>query len=278
MKRKKTKSRKQPLAVAPGKGREKKARIHWPLIAVFVLAMGSALAAYQAVSFLGQGALFGLRAIEVDGLRLLDGDDVLAASGLVVGTNIFAVDLDDVERRLEEVCWIESALVVRKPPDRLAVEIVERRRMAWVELGETYGIARDGVLLPKDQAAGESFADLNLPIISGLAAVEDTLALGMVVPDSTLAALLSWWQAATVADAEFCLNISRVEPLPGDCVRLLIVGDGLEVRLPLDSVERNLRTLRRLMPRVYREYPDPAYIDLRYAGQVVVGKKEATAG
>ncbi len=275
MKRKKAKSSKQPLTVAPGGAETKRVLVHWPMIVALVLAMGSALAAYQVVNFLGQGDLFGLRALEVGGLRLLDGDDVLAASGLEVGTNIFAVDLEEVEQRLENVCWIERAMVMRKPPDRLAVEIVERQRLAWVELGATYGIARDGVLLPKDQAPGESFADLNLPVISGLAAVGDTLQFGATVSDSTLVGLLGWWDEATAADAEFCLNVSRLEPLPGACLRLQMVGDGLEIRLPLDSVERNLRTLRRLMPRVYRDYPDPAYIDLRYTGQVVVGSKEA---
>ena len=275
MKRKKAKSSKQPLTVAPGGAETKRVLVHWPMIVALVLAMGSALAAYQVVNFLGQGDLFGLRALEVGGLRLLDGDDVLAASGLEVGTNIFAVDLEEVEQRLENVCWIERAMVMRKPPDRLAVEIVERQRLAWVELGATYGIARDGVLLPKDQAPGESFADLNLPVISGLAAVSDTLQFGATVSDSTLVGLLGWWDEATAADAEFCLNVSRLEPLPGACLRLQMVGDGLEIRLPLDSVERNLRTLRRLMPRVYRDYPDPAYIDLRYTGQVVVGRKEA---
>ena len=275
MKRKKAKSSKQPLTVAPGGAETKRVLVHWPMIVALVLAMGSALAAYQVVNFLGQGDLFGLRALEVGGLRLLDGDDVLAASGLEVGTNIFAVDLEEVEQRLENVCWIERAMVMRKPPDRLAVEIVERQRSAWVELGATYGIARDGVLLPKDRAPGESFADLNLPVISGLAAVGDTLQFGATVSDSTLVGLLGWWDEATAADAEFCLNVSRLEPLPGACVRLQMVGDGLEIRLPLDSVERNLRTLRRLMPRVYRDYPDPAYIDLRYTGQVVVGRKEA---
>ena len=66
--------------------------------------------------------------------------------------------------------------------------------------------------------------------------------------------------------------------MPGECVRLQMVGDGLEVRLPLDRVGRRLRTLRSIMPRVYRDYPDPAYIDLRYSGQVVVGRKEGESG
>ena len=278
MKQKKTRARKQPLAVSPSVNRDKKIRIRWSLIAVLILATGSGLVAYQAVNYLGEVPTFGLKALEVEGLELLEGEDVLFASGLEIGTNIFVIDLGQVKRRLEGVCWIKRALVVRKPPDRLAVEIVERRRTAWVELGETYGIASDGVLLPKDQAPGESFSDLNLPLISGLAAIDDSLYSGAVVPDSVLMTMLRWWEKATMADAEFCLNVSRIQPMPGECVRLQMVGDGLEVRLPLDRVGRRLRTLRSIMPRVYRDYPDPAYIDLRYSGQVVVGRKEGESG
>ena len=277
MKRKKTKVRKQPLAIAPGAKNGNKTRIPWVLVAILVLVTGSGLAAYQVVNYLGQSSLFGLKALEVEGLRLLDGDDVLAASGLAVGTLIFAVDLAEVERRLEEVCWIERALVVRKPPDRLAVEIVERRRVAWVELGTTYGIARDGVLLPVNRAAGESTDVLKLPVITGLSTAGDSLWLGMVVPDPSLMAMLHWWGEATSVDGEFCLNVVRIEPLPGDGI-LLQMADDLEVRLPLDRVDHRLRTLRRLMPRVYRDYPAPAYIDLRYSGQVIVGNGEVEPG
>jgi cell division septal protein FtsQ len=277
VKRKKTKARKKPLAVAPGAKSGNKPRIPWGLVAVLILATGSGLAAYQVVSYLGQSTLFGLKALEVEGLRLLDGDDVLAASGLVVGTNIFAVDLEEVERRLEQVCWIERALVVRKPPDRLAVEIVERRRAAWVELGTTYGIAHDGVLLPVNRAAGESADVLNLPVIAGLSTAGDSLWLGMAVPDSSLMAMLRWWGEATRVDGEFCLNVVRIEPLPGAGI-MLQMADDLEVRLPLDRVDHRLRTLRRLMPRVYRDYAAPSYIDLRYSGQVIVGNGEVEPG
>ena len=273
MKRTWAKGRKRPMTVASGAKSVARIRIPWTLVAVLVLATVSALAAYQLVDYLGRAPLFALNALEVEGLQILDGDDVLAASGLAVGTNIFTVDLQEVEQRLEEVCWIERVLVVRKPPDRLGVEIVERRRAAWVELGAIYGISRDGVLLPQDRAAGEPEQVLNLPVISGLETEGDSLWLGMEVRDPALTALLRWWEEATVADAEFCLNVVGIEPLKGDGAKLQM-ADGLEVRLPLDRVERRLQTLRRLLPHVYREYAAPAYVDLRFAGQAVVGSKE----
>lgn len=221
---------------------------------------------------------FTLTTLEVKGLRRLSGCDIRAASGLKVGHSIFEVDLRQVEDRIESLPWVKEAFVVRKPPDRLLVSIVERRRLAWIELGEIYGIDAEGVLLPAAGKSAESFKDLDLPVISGLSVSPDSLRIGSVVADSALVPILNWWRQASAYDAELCMNISEIQPfkmLPNSRnIRLLLVGDGLEVRLPADRVQERLGVLKNLMKRVYRECPEPAYIDLRYAGQVVVGSKE----
>jgi cell division septal protein FtsQ len=272
---KKTKACKKSLTVAD-RGQKK---VRWPRIALLILATGSTLAAYQVATYFGQASFFGLKAIEVDGLQRLDGAAVRAASGLTAGTNIFAIDLDEIAQRLEAMYWIKQALVVRKPPDRIAVDIVEHRQVAWVDLGQTYGVTPDGVLLPVGSTGDRPVAPpRNLPVISGLSVGGDSLRPGVAVPDSALLAILRWWGEATAADAEFCLNVAGIQPISGEGIRLQMAGDGLEVRLPANEADRRLRTIRELMPRVHQNHPDPAYIDLRYAGQMVVGKKKAKSG
>ncbi len=275
MNRRKTKARQKPLTV----GERGRSKARGPWIALLILATGSTLAAYQAATYFGQASRFGLKAIEVDGLRRLSGEDVRVASGLAVGSNIFAIDLDEVAQRLEAMYWIKQALVVRKPPDRIAVDIVEHRQVAWIDLGQTYGITPDGVLLPAGSTGDRLVAQpRNLPVISGLSVRSDSLQPGVAVADSALLAILRWWEEATVADAEFCLNVAGIQPMSGAGIRLQMAGDGLEVRLPANEAARRLRTIRELMPRVHQNHPDPAYIDLRYAGQMVVGRKKAKSG
>ncbi len=275
MKRRKTKARKKPLTM----GERGRSKARGPWIVRLILAAGSILVAHQAASYFGQASYFGLKAIEVDGLRRLDGSDVRAASRLAAGINIFSIDLDEVARRLEAMYWIKQALVVRKPPDRIAVDIVEHRQVAWIDLGQLYGITPEGVLLPAGGADEKSVArPRNLPVISGLSVRGDSLQPGVAVPDSALLAILRWWEEAMVADAEFCLNVVGIQPMVGASVRLQMAGDGLEVRLPTNEAAHRLRTIRGLMPRVHQNYPDPAYIDLRYAGQLVVGPKKEKSG
>ena len=272
---KKTKVRKKSPTVE-SRGRNKS---RWRWIALAILVTGSTLATYQVATYFGQISLFDLKAIEVDGLRRLNGEDVRAASGLAAGTNIFAIDLDEVAQRLEATYWIKQAFVVRKPPDRVAIDIVEHRQVAWVDLGQTYGVAPDGVLLPVGSTGDRPVAPpRNLPVISGLSVAADSLRPGVAVPDSALMAILRWWEEAKVADAEFCLNVAGIQPMSGAGIRLQMAGDGLEVRLPANEADRRLRIIRELMPRVHQSHPDLAYIDLRYTGQMVVGKKKAKSG
>ncbi len=215
-----------------------------------------------------------LEALEVSGHQVVAGREVLAASGLRSGDNLFAIDLDEVRRNIEKLPWVRSAYLRRRPPNRLVVRIVERRRAAWVDLGRIYGVDAEGVVLPGAPAAGEALAGLDLPVVSGLDCALDSLAAGATVPDSMLVAVLEWWAWLNAADPDFSHSVSEIQPMGPGAVRLLLVGDGLEVRLPRECVEARIRTLKELMKRVYRECPEPAYIDLRFAGQAVVGSKE----
>ena len=220
---------------------------------------------------------FSLVALEVKGLRLLNGDDILAASGLAVGDNIFHVDLNAVALRLDSLVWVRRARIERKPPDRLAVSILERRRFAWVELdGEIFGVDAEGVLLPGDRLAREEREDLDLPVLRGSVSAAgsppaEKAKPGQVLADTSLAPVFAWWAEAAALEPEFCRNVSEIRPMGTDAVRLFMVGDGLEVRMPMDQVRARLGVLEELMGRIYRECPDPVYVDLRFDGQVVVG-------
>ncbi len=216
---------------------------------------------------------FRLQALEVKGLHLLQGRDILAASGLREGQNLFTVDLGQVVADVQALPWVRRVTLERRPPDRLRVKVEERRRLAWIRLDKLYGIDEDGVLLPAEKEEGETRADLDLPLFTGFEGIAEGKVPGERVATPALQQALDWWRQARAQDAEFCLNISEVQPLSGANVRLLLVGDGLEVRVPLDRAGERLGVLKNLMGRIYKEFPEPAYLDLRFAGQAVVGGK-----
>ena len=276
-----------PMANRAGGGQKRRRRglRHLGYFLAFSVALVCLLAVIQISRLFADASNFRLTALEVEGLRLLQGGDILKASGLEVGVDVFAVDLHQISERVENLAWVKRALVVRKPPNRLVVSVEERKRVAWMEAGDYYGVDQEGVLLPSRQG-GEGHSDLNLPVIRGIDPVKDSLVVGVVVPAPELQRVLSWWLQANEADSEFCLNVSEIEAIgpnsrqTGENVdldwragglRLRLVGDGLEVRLPWHRVEEQLQILKGVLARLYRDLQDPAYVDLRYAGQVVVG-------
>ena len=231
---------------------------------------------------------FALVALEVRGIRMLDGTDVLDASGLTVGDNIFAVDVDSVAARLESLVWVRTARVERKPPDRLIIWVDERVRDAWLDTGEgMFGVDEDGVLLPQQALPSETPRDLDLPVIRDLAVgepevtseVSEKHTAGDIVADATLAAILTWWRQAREHDASFSGQISELRPLGTDGLRVILGGDGLEVRLPLqgNKLGQHLQTLNKVLPTVYGDVANPGYVDLRFTDQLVVGSAQAAA-
>ena len=212
--------------------------------------------------------------LEVRGLRLLHGEQILSACGIEAGTELFDLDLDRLAERLERLVWVREARVVRKPPDRLIVQLEERRRIAWLDWrGVQYGLDREGVLLPPERMPTESIEDLDLPVlrVTSLAARGDTVRIGRAVTDGTVLRLLAWLRRACEEAPDLTPEISQVTDLGGSAVGLRMVADGLEVRVPPDRVGERMTVLREVLKRVYREFPDPSYLDLRFSGQAVVG-------
>ena len=269
----------QPMAVSPDKRSSKgsfrrllsRALYLAPMAAVGGLLWGG----MKLPALFAASPEFRLQALEVKGLRLLHGRDILAASGLHEGQNLFLVNLNEVAGQVQTLPWVRRAELERRPPDRLRVKVVERRRLAWIRLEQLYGIDEEGVLLPAEKEEGETRADLDLPVFDKFVGIQAGKKPGDQVATPALLQALDWWRQAREQDAEFSLNISEVQPLPGGNVCLLMVGDGLEVRLPVDRVGERLWVVKNLMQRIYREFPEPAYLDLRFAGQAVVGAKAA---
>jgi cell division protein FtsQ len=218
-------------------------------------------------------ARYRLEAIEMRGLHVLKGADVLEAGQVAAEANIFALDLQGMASRIEALPWVKDVHIVRKPPDRLMVDIIERRRLAWIKMDKIYGIDQDGVLLPGQALPTEVRTELDLPVINGFDQIADSLRLGEPIKDEALRRVIHWWRQAVAYDADFCMNVSEIRPFDAESLRLYLVGDGLEVRMPLDRVEERVSVLRRYMQRVYQECPEPAYIDLRFSRQVVVGSR-----
>ena len=102
--------------------------------------------------------------IEVNGNHIVSREAVLQQFVRDRGRSVLRIPLDSRRSALEEISWIESAMVQRILPNRIRVDLTERTPIAFLRNGtELALIDAHGVIL--DRPRGE---DLQFPIVTGL--------------------------------------------------------------------------------------------------------------
>jgi len=138
------------------------------VVAFIILGIGLGVGGVGFIVYKGlsRSDFFQLTAIRIEGCRRVSKNQVLEWSGIDIRTNLLAMDVDKVRRRLEEQAWVEKATVERQWPNRLQITVRERKPVALVNL-------RDG--LHYVDKNGSVFAvvqppeDMDFPVISGVA-------------------------------------------------------------------------------------------------------------
>jgi len=128
------------------------------------LGAGIGLAAYQVASYLKTSPALAVRTIEVRGAERTRVGELLEASGLKEGINIFSVGTGEAQERLAGLPWVKKAKVTRVVPDRIVVEVVEHQPAAVINLEGLYYVNRSGDVFKRVQP-GESE---DLPVLTGV--------------------------------------------------------------------------------------------------------------
>ncbi len=102
--------------------------------------------------------------IEVNGNHIVSREAVLQQFVRDRGRSVLRVPLDSRRSALEEISWVESAMVQRILPNRIRVDLTERTPIAFLRNGTELALLdAHGVIL--DRPHGE---DLQFPIVTGL--------------------------------------------------------------------------------------------------------------
>ncbi len=102
--------------------------------------------------------------VDVMGEGRLRESDIRKALGVRPGDFLFDLDLEAAQNRVENINWVERAIVRRLWPDRIVVQIIERKPYAlWQKDGNVYLVDNNGLEITLADAA--NYPDL--PLIVG---------------------------------------------------------------------------------------------------------------
>ena len=211
-------------------------------------------------------ALFQVNGFDVEGNFSLTDEKVIALSGIEPGDNIFYAGLGSARRSLRENPFVEDVTIRRKLPDRIVVQLTERRSVGYIVTPDGYvQVGEDGRLL----AIQQSLSNYSLPVISGVE-LSELPAIGGFIQNENLKQALEVLQHC---DQSLLNNIAEFN-VGQDYYILAYTNQKVEVRLGgLDNIEQRLQYLNQILTTVVGTQiavDQILYIDMRYEGQPVI--------
>ncbi|MGO9836505.1 MAG: cell division protein FtsQ/DivIB [Polyangiaceae bacterium] len=130
-----------------------------------VLVVGAAVGlAWTARRHVMTSPRFAVTEIEVVGNGRRTTADIVAESGLAVGANVFATDLDAARSKVLSDPWISEATLARRLPGTILMQVTERKPASLVAVGDLFLAGADGEPFKKLEATDP----VDLPLVTGL--------------------------------------------------------------------------------------------------------------
>ncbi len=176
-------------------------------------------------------------------------EQIVMASGIIEGRNIFTIDLTAAHDALEKLPQVERTEIQRTLPNHVDINVIERRPIAWVtsradedptSSERSFLIDARGVVMRSKTVLPEY---LHLPVISGVEV--DNLAAGQRMQTFEMQAALDLVRLNADSTGYQARNIDVSK---GYC---LVVTDTThaQVTFGLDGIDRKLDTLNRFLER-----------------------------
>lgn len=182
------------------------------------------------------------------------------------GENLVLLPLGSVEAAIRRNPWVDTVEISKELPDRLRIEVTERRPVALLERGGglVYADQEGKPIAPLSPISGEleaarkaklvvvSFVHRELSASDGVEeALEVAGELGRVQPD---------WAAA----------LSRIEVLGEQDFRLHTEALRFPLLVTRGQVGPKVEKLKELLPELDRRYPAIQAVDLRFSRRIVI--------
>lgn len=199
--------------------------------------------------------------LEVVGTQHADAESVRSLASSALHRNMLALDLDRVVEDVTQHPWIASAVVQRRLPDTLVIEVKERTPCALAILqGKVLVLDTRGMVIDR---YGPRFSSWSLPVFRGL----DDLEPDMGYRQSHRAA--TQLERLRTEHGDFFARLTEVDLASPDYTLLSFEGGREHVRVLPDDWTRNLDEYRALRENMFQQHGRIHHVDLRWQGRLV---------
>jgi cell division protein FtsQ len=198
---------------------------------------------------------FRIASIEVKGNKFLSEGEVREMLGPAIGGNLISADLDGLRANLAASPWVGGAIVRRKLPDTLTVDVTERFPIALAETDQLYVMDSSGELI---DLLGPRTAGFDLPIIRGLGGVSVEVRRDRARRASALLEDLG----------DLSTEVSEISVDRSGDLMVVLRGDGSVLKLAEPPYRKRVLSFLALRQKLRERCPDAEYFDLRFKDRI----------
>ena len=236
-----------------------------PLVRYGLAAIVVAFAVYRGSSVAAHARMLQIDRIVVRGNERLSKGEVLALLNGLRGESLVWTDLDRWRNQLLASPWVREAALRRSLPSTVEVVVWERQATMLARVdGEIYLVDDRGAII--DQL-GPQYADLDLPLVDGLAAAPGGRDPAV---DEARAELATRVIMALKAKPDIARRISQIDVSDLHNVAVILSGDSAVIELGDDQFLQRLQSYLELASAVRDRVPDIDHVDLRFDKRIYV--------
>lgn len=235
-------------------------------VSLMLVAMPAALLTWVLAS-----PRFGLREVVVEaGTPRIPVAALRAAAATFEGANLVLLPLDGVEAAVRRNPWVDTVEVEKVLPDRLRIEVTERRPVALLvqDIGRAH--ASDIGLVYADEN-GRPIAAVDDPVRARQAGlVVITFAHPQLSPSDGVGGALEVAGELGRVQPGWAAALSKIEVLGEQDFRLHTGALRFPLLVTRGQVGPKVQRLTELLPELDRRYPAIQAVDLRFSRRIVV--------
>jgi cell division septal protein FtsQ len=192
---------------------------------------------YRVYVHLLEDPWFRVNEVEVEGNRKIPRETILSLVQIEGMPNLFTLRLKEVTQRLEGHPWIEQVKVRKVFPNKIRVQIEERKPIAILQLGELFYIDAKGVIFSPVEG-GDTF---DYPFLTGLTL--QSLEKDPVEAKRLITKALEFLRVINKEQAFSAEEISEIHMEKASGLQCFTKAEGIEVRMGWEHFGEKLRRL-----------------------------------
>ncbi len=206
---------------------------------------------------------FELQSLDVDGARRVESGWLESQLSAVQGRNLLLLELDELQKALQEHRWVRSASLSKRLPNRLEVSIIEHQPVAVLQAGDRVAAVSQYGEIVEGNVGDLKEQGLEIAL---LASFEP----GSERERAVVGEALRTGQNVRAATPSWCGSLERVEVLSPGHLRLSFSELPFAVLVRSDSALERVELFDRLLPQVIARYSPLRHVDLRASRRIVL--------